>query len=371
MIIVDQKALTPEIDVIQFNSEYFQQHDNVAATAIPKLTDRTVTWINIVGLGNKRIIEQVAERFNIHALAIEDVVNTHQRPKLESFSDHLYIVLRMPKREMALSVGASEKTASDKPQTQEPAFDLEQISIFVGTRYVLTWQERDGDCFSRIRDRLRLSHGQIRQHGSDFLAYSLIDAIIDAFFPVLNKYSDALDDIEELLTEANGDYPVMKHLHVLRSDIRNLRRNAWSHRDVLRSLMAYEGELLSAETRLHLRDVADHTLQLVDLLETNRESCGDLQELYMSYVSMRMNEVMKVLTIIATIFIPLGFLAGVYGMNFSNEASPYNMPETEWYYGYPAALAMMLAVALAMLFYFRRRGWIGAKSRRTIPETGL
>lgn len=359
-IVIDKKAPAPQIDVIQFNDEHIRCHENIAVADMPPLVDEMVTWINIVGLGDKQIVEQVAERFDIHALAIEDVVNTHQRPKLESFPDHLYIVLQMPRREVS----------HEEPRKQD-VFDLEQVSMFVGARYVLTWQERNDDCFSRIRERLRTSRRQIRQQGSDFLAYSLIDAIIDSFFPILNQYSDAVDAIEELLMEANGDYPVMRELHILRSEIRDLRRSAWSHRDVARNLMAYEGDLLSDETRLHLRDVADHTMQLVDLLETSRDSCAGLQELYMSYVSMRMNEVIKVLTIIATIFIPLGFVAGVYGMNFSHDASPLNMPETQWYYGYPFALAMMLVVALGMLVFFRHRGWIGARSRKTIPKTGL
>ncbi len=338
-IVIDKDSPPPVIEVIQYDrKELTRQHD-IAVSAIPQLADDKVTWIDIVGLGDKAVIQQVASRFELHRLAVEDVVNTHQRPKLERFKDHLYIVLQMPK--------------------QDEELELEQVSLFVGKNFVLTWQERSGDCFAPIRDRLRSTSGMLRGRGNGFLAYALMDAIIDAYFPLMIQYSDELDNMEDLLTDVSAQYLLLQQLHHLRGDIRNLRRTVWSHRDVLANLISFEAEFLDEETRLHLRDVADHTLRLVEMMESHRDSCSDLQDLYLSTVSMKTNEVMKVLTIIATIFIPLGFIAGLYGMNFSTTASPWNMPETQWYYGYPMAIAIMVLVATGMLAYFRRLGWLG------------
>lgn len=338
-IVIDKDSPPPVIDAIQYDRKQLTRERDIGVPAIPQLSEDKVTWIDIVGLGDKAIIQQVATRFDLHGLAVEDVVNTHQRPKLERFKDHLYIVLQMPK--------------------QNDELELEQISLFVGKNFVLTWQERTGDCFDPIRERLRRTNGLLRGRGNGFLAYALMDAIIDAYFPLMIQYSDELDKLEDLLTDVSAGYLMLQQLHHVRADIRNLRRTVWSHRDVLANLISYEAEFLDEETRLHLRDVADHTLRLVEMMESHRDNCSDLQDLYLSTVSMKTNEVMKVLTIIATIFIPLGFIAGLYGMNFATDASPWNMPETQWYYGYPMAIAIMVLVAGGMLAYFRRLGWIG------------
>jgi magnesium transporter len=341
-ISIDVNSPLPEIEVIQYTADHLSRIHNVAPLDFPKLSRETVTWINVVGLGDKKIVKQVAAAFDIHDLALEDVVNTHQRPKVERYADHLYVVLKMPSRGEAI--------------------ELEQISLFIGENYVLSWQERAADCFDPIRKRIESPARMLRSRGNDFLAYSLIDAIIDSYFPLLNQYSDILDEIEDDLASTKTPYQLLQRLHHVRSDIRSLRRSVWSHRDVIAGLISYDGQLLTDETRFHLRDVADHTLRLVELMESSRDSCSDLQDLYLSTVSLRMNEVMKVLTIIATIFMPLGFIAGLYGMNFSHDASPWNMPETDWYFGYPMALAIMIGVAVGMLFYFRRLGWIGNRS---------
>lgn len=340
-LVIDQTAPRPVIDVVQFDDTDFHCFSDISPEQIPPLRCESVTWINVTGLGNLDVIEQVAARFNIHDLALEDVVNTHQRPKLEIFDDHLYLVLRMPRHNGEL--------------------DIEQVSIFLGETYVLTWQERHGDCFDPIRERLKAASGLMRQRGNDFFAYSLMDAIVDAYFPVLSSFADMLDQIEDMLVEADSSFAVMHQLHAIRQDVRSLRHNAWSQRDVINALIGYHGDLVHDETRLHLRDVADHTLRVVEMLESSRDSCSDLQDLYMSMLSLRMNEVMKVLTIIATIFIPLSFIAGLYGMNFDARVSSWNMPETKWRYGYPMALGIMLIVAMGMLIFFRRRGWIGQK----------
>ncbi len=349
-IVVDKKSAKPTVGVVQYSPTEIKLFEGIACAQIPEPKRDTVTWINVVGLGDKKIIRTIADRFDIHDLAVEDVVNTHQRPKVEDFGDHLYVVLRMP--------------------SNNGRIELEQVSIFIGKYYVLTWQERPGDCFAPVRERLKSSNRMIRRQANDFLAYALIDAIIDPYFPILTEYGDALDEIEDRLTASNAAFSIVHELHRFRSDIRSLRRTAWAHRDVIRSLISHEGELLTDPTRLHLRDVADHTLQLEELLESSRDSCSDLQDLYMSSVSMRMNEVIKVLTIIATIFMPLSFIAGLYGMNFSSSVSPWNMPETQWYWGYPLALLIMSTVAGAMVAYFYHQGWIGgwpSKRHRADP----
>ena len=298
--------------------------------------------MNIIGLGNKEVILKIATQFGLHGLAVEDVVNTHQRPKFEEYVDHFYAVLRLPSHVDGLY--------------------REQISIFVGKDYVLTWQEHSGDCFQPIRERLKSTKRMIRQLGSDFLAYALIDTIVDSYFPVLEHYTGELDQIEdELGDEENGDSlkrnPIVD-LYRLRSEVRVLRRDAWAHRELVRSLIANESNVITDETRLHLRDVLDHTHHLVDLAEACRDSCNDLHDLCFTFMSMRMNEVMKVLTIIATIFMPLSFIAGLYGMNFDSSVSGWNMPETRWYFGYPFALLLMLTISVSMLMFFKQRGWM-------------
>jgi magnesium transporter len=224
---------------------------------------------------------------------------------------------------------------------------------------VLSWQEQTDDCFAKVRERLRSPSRAVRQHGSDFLAYALVDAVVDSYFPVVNQLGDELENVEDQLVRPDELGTLMHDILKLRSDIRTLRRVAWAHREMIREWMAYDGRLLSQSTQIHLRDVSDHTIRLVELLDSCREMCTDLRDLHMSATSMRMNEVMKVLTVIATIFIPLGFIAGLYGMNFATDASPWNMPETRWYLGYPFALLLMATVAGAMLYYFRLKGWIG------------
>lgn len=346
-IVIDSNAPHPTIDVIQYSGEHLIESLDVSATNIPAIREDSVTWVNVTGLGSKEVIEQVAQRFSIHELAVEDVVNTHQRPKMEVFDRQVYLVLRMPQ--------------SDYES------DVEQISIFLGPNYVLTWQERAGDCLNPIRERLKIANGLIRRHQSDFLAYSLIDAIVDSYFVSISHYSELLDQLDDRLALESSDFSLVRKLHAIRYDVRSLRRYAWAQRDVVAELISYEKDLLSDNTRLHLRDVADHTLRVIELLESLRDSCSDLQDLYMSLVGLRMNEVMKVLTMISTIFIPLSFIAGLYGMNFSTAASPWNMPETLWRYGYPAILLVMSAIAGGMILHFRRLGWIGKPS---FPENG-
>ena len=348
-------AIETHIDLTVFDaSEIHRTKDATVDQCTEAARNDRVAWVNVVGLSDAELIDDLAERFGLHDLAAEDVVNTHQRPKLEEYGEHLYIVVRMPR--LMIDEGQERDDI-------DAGLDLEQVSLFIGDGWLLTFQERPGDCFDNLRKRLRNPKRLVRQRGSDFLGYAIIDSIVDSYFPVVADYAERIDEIEDRLMLLEEPIDLIGRLHRIRTEIRELRRTAWSHRDLLRSLMNYGGTWIQDDTRLHLRDVSDHTLQLVELLESNRDSCSDLQDLYLSTAGMRMNEVMKVLTVIATIFIPLGFIAGLYGMNFNPEVSPYNMPETQWYFGYPMAIAMMVVLTVAMLAFFYRKGWLRDATR--------
>ena len=336
---VHPEAPRPTIRVIRFGPQSIDDQDHVTFDELPNLLDQyPVTWIDVTGLGDAEIIGDIGELFGFHRLALEDVVHVHQRPKVEDFDDYLFIVARMP--------------ATTIP------FAIEQLSMFVGKNYVVTWQESPGDCFGMVRERLQSPGRPIRNTNADYLAYALLDAIVDAYFPVLEEYGQRIDLLDDLVSRSS-DADCMNQIHTVRADVRGLLRAAWPHRELVRRLSESQNELISEDTRTHLRDIYDHTLQILDLLESYRESCADLREFYMSAVSNRMNEVMKLLTIIATIFIPLSFIAGVYGMNFDPQASPWSMPELRSYWGYPATLAVMVVGGLGMLTYFWRKGWLG------------
>lgn len=297
-----------------------------------------VLWVNVDGLGDVDTVQRLGEMFGLHRLALEDVLHVHQRAKVEAYPDNLFIVARMA----------------------EPAPDAatEQISIFLGTDFVLTFQERPGDPLDPVRQRIRASSGRIRSAGPDYLAYAVLDAIIDYYFPVLEEYGERLDALEmELLTCPTRQE--MNHLHTVKREVMALRRAVWPQREALNALMREPTELIHDETRVYLRDAYDHVIQIMDLVETYRELASSLTDLYLSSVSNRMNEIMKVLTLFAAIFIPLSFIAGLYGMNFDPQVSPLNMPELHWYWGYPFALTLMAVVAFGLLWFFWRKGWIG------------
>lgn len=347
LLVIDKAAPKPVIDSTVYSTSSVERQSDVTATDLPSPQPDRVTWVNVVGLGDKATIETVAAHFGFHPLAVEDVVLTGQRPKIEDYGDHLYIVIRLPSYDVSRSDDADGEPLS-----------REQVSLFVGPGYVVTWQERAGDCFEPVRKRIGNAKRAIRSQGTDFLAYALIDAVVDSYYPVLNAYSDRLDTIEDRLI-ADGDLtnPTGELLRI-RQDVRALKRDAWSQRAMLQSLPQDGAGLFAAETLVHVRDVADHATHIGELLESLREGCGDLHDLHMSLVGMRTNEVMKVLTILSAVFIPLSFIAGLYGMNFSREASPYNMPETEWRYGYPVALGLMATTAAGMLAFFAKLRWL-------------
>jgi len=299
------------------------------------LPEGSVLWINVEGLSDPAVVRVIGERFGFHALALEDVLNVPQRPKVEWYDEHLLVVLR-------------------EIRHPEP---VEQVSFFLGDRVVVSFQERPGDCFDPVRARLRLGKGRIRSEGADFLLYSLCDLVLDAFFPTLEKLGDAVEAMEErvLVSPVPETFLAIRRL---KRELLEVRHAVWPARDALNLLLIEEHDLIRPGTKVFFRDCYDHTIQLMDMVETFREMASGLVDEYMSAVSNRMNEIMKVLTVMATIFIPLTFIVGVYGMNFDTKASPYNMPELTWAYGYPALLVLMAAVAGGMLYFFRRKRWI-------------
>lgn len=338
-VVVDPKGLPPTIKVLTYDVDHFEEHqvDQVDELA-PFLAGDRMTWVDIDGLGDASTIRKVGKLFNIHGLVQEDIVNVHQRAKVEEYDDHLYIVARMVQLDEHL--------------------ETEQISLILGDNFVITFQERPGDCLDPVRHRLRKSLGIIRERGTDYLAYALLDAIMDGYFPVLENYGDQLGHLEDQLL-ARPTSSVIARIHRMRSELFILRKSIWPHREMVNALLRESTPRITQETRVYLRDCYDHALQLIDLTETCREIASDLRDFNLSQISMRQNDIMKVLTITATIFIPLNFIAALYGMNFDPEVSRWNMPELEWRYGYPMALGFMLAAALGLLGFFQYRGWLG------------
>jgi magnesium transporter len=297
-----------------------------------------VVWLDVDGLGDAKVLEGVAELAKLHRLSLADAANPYQRPKVEDFGEYVFVVARAPLR------------------WPDGSLDTEQISVCLGDRLVVTFQERakPGDCFDLVRERIRKSIGLIRQRGPDYLVSALLDSTVDAYFPVLEELGERLESLEERAL-MDLDQATMRSLHAVRREFLTVRRAAWPLREAMGVLARDPTPRIADTTRPYLRDCYDHTVQIMDLVETGRELGTSLMEMHLSMASHRMNEIMKVLTIITTIFIPLSFIAGVYGMNFDH------MPELHWKYGYPMVLAVMLVIAIAMVVGFWRRGWLGRK----------
>jgi magnesium transporter len=297
-----------------------------------------VVWVDVVGLGSEDTLRSLAQIFRIHPLALEDVVHVHQRAKVDTYENYQYIVLRIPDR-------------SKEHLT-------EQFSLLLGKNFLVTFQERPGDCFDIIRAGIRQERSAARQDvHPDYLAYRLIDASIDAYFPIIEKIGDHLDRLDEPDT-VNDTQAALAELHVVRRELLMLRRAVWPLRDAISELRSDVSPFVNDSTRVYLRDCYDHSVQLIDLLESYRDISGDARDFILSTISNRMNEIMKTLTVISTIFLPITFIAGVYGMNFNPNASPWNMPELNWRFGYFFSLGLMVVVVLLMLKYFQRRGWL-------------
>jgi magnesium transporter len=347
-VVVDPNSRPPEIRLTAYDSQRIVERSIGDPAEIRNYLGGWPTiWVEVDGLGDAKTIEALGEIFGLHRLALEDVVNVHQRPKVETYEEHLFIVARMV--------------------SWHGHLDTEQLSIFLGTNFVLTFQEQDhpGDCLGPLRQRLREGRGPTRAAGPGYLAYALLDAVVDAYFPVLEHYGERLEAIESQVIEGAGG-KVVRQIHDIKHDLLHVRRAIWPQREAVNQLVRDHNRFINAETRVYLRDCYDHTVQLIDLVETFRELGTDLRDFYLSAVSNRMNLTIRLLTVISTIFIPLTFIAGIYGMNFDPNSSPWNMPELRWRYGYPLALGLMAALGCGLLFYFWRAGWLS--DRQVEPE---
>jgi magnesium transporter len=351
ILVAEPGAAMPEITFTGFSADDFQELDILDIATIKPLVEKwPICWLNIDGLGDAKIVGDIGDIFDFHHLALEDVLHPVQRAKVELYPDYVFAVIRM-------------LIDQHSPET-------EQLSIFLGKNYVITFQEQPGgDILDPLRERIRKKRGIIREMGADYLMYAIIDTVTDAYFPVLEDYGEKLDEIEDKIFE-KGQKELAKKVHGLKRDIVTIRRAVWPLRDAIATLYRDPIPFISQETRYHLRDCQDHVLRIMDLIETSREYAQDLTDLYLSSVSQRMNEVMKVLTIITTVIMAPTLVAGVYGMNFNPAVSPWNMPELNWVFGYPMALSMMAGVALTALLYFRLRGWLGSNESRAAESNG-
>jgi magnesium transporter len=322
------------ITVIDYDASHFQEKIVSQITeCFPFRDTETVTWINVDGLGNSTVIEELGKCFTIHPLILEDILNTEQRPKMEELETYIYLNLKM------LSYIEAEKDVK-----------VEHFSMIFGSNFLISFQEDIGDIFDPVRERIR-KDGRIRKFGPDYLAYALIDGIVDNYFIVMEKLEERVEDLEEELV-INPTPDSLQKINQLKKDMIFLRKSVWPLREVINNLERSESTLIKESTTIYLRDVYDHTIQVIDTLETFRDMVSGMIDIYLSGLSYKMNEIMKVLTLIATIFIPLTFVVGLYGMNFRN------MPEIEWEYGYYSVLVVMVIMVLGMLIFFRKKKWI-------------
>ena len=338
-LIPSEGAQPTRIHAICYGTSEIAEHSDVTVGDLEELVEsQPVTWIDVHGLADIETLRRIGDLFELHPLALEDIVHVHQRPKVEFYEDHLILFSRM--------LHAEETLRS------------EQLVIVLAKGLMVTFQEQPGDCLEPVRERLRGGKGRIRGSGADYLTYAIFDAVIDSFFPLLEAFGERVETLEtEVLTDPKPDS--LTRIHTLKRELMELRRIVWPKREMVNEMLRDGSDLIAEDIHVYFRDCYDHIVQLMEFSESYREIATGLSETYLSSVSTKMNEVMKVLTIIATIFIPLGFIAGVYGMNFDPAASPFNMPELGWYFGYPLALLLMLTVAVGLVGYFWKKGWIG------------
>jgi magnesium transporter len=338
---IPEDAQPTELALISYNSDRAVRKDlQQPEECLPYLEEQMTCWLDVQGLGTESALRKIGGIFDLHPLVLEDVVNVPQRPKLEFFEDHMLMIVHMI-----------------RPSPKGHGFIPEQIGFVLRQRALLTLQEEtEWDCFDPVRDRLQRNLGALRQRGAGYLTYTLLDTIVDGYFPILENYGEYIEALEDEVVMRPTRKTIEK-VHDLRRELLMLRRYIWPQRTVVNSLIRDGGDLLTQENRIYLQDVYDHIIQILDILETYREVSSSLMDVYLSSVSNRMNDVMKLLTVISSIFIPLTFIAGVYGMNFDPDKSPFNMPELDWYWGYPACLGVMAIIAIALVTFFWRQGW--------------
>ncbi len=334
-LVADPQSPKPVVHVMAFGAEKFLERDLRSTAELNQLpqivAEHRVTWINVQGLGDTETVRQLGELFGLHPLPLEDVLGNHQRSKVEQYGDNLFIVARMLEGGMTMAT--------------------DQLGMFLSKNFVITFQHLAGDCFDPLRERIRRGGGILRTSGPDYLAYAILDGVVDSYFPICEGFGDHIETLEEeIIRSVDGD--LVARIHTVKSKLLILRKAVWPLRDALHVLVRDPIPLITEDTRVYLRDCADHTFQIIDLVETYRELSSNLMDLYHSALSNRTNEVMQMLTVIATIFIPLTFIVGVYGMNFEY------MPELRWKYGYFAVWGVMLSVAGGLLWFFQRKGWL-------------
>ena len=330
----DRKIEHPRISLFDYSADRWEEKtlDHVEES-FPFKETPSITWVNVDGIHQIELLEKLGAGFGLHPLVLEDILDTEHRPKYENYDEYLFTVFKM---------------LSFDDQTGD--IQAEQISIILGPSYVLSFQERVGDVFEGVRGRIRNGKGKIRRMGADYLTYALIDSIVDSYFIILEKIGDRIELLEEELI-SDPTPKTLQTIHRFKRQMILLRRSVWPLREIIKDLQTEGSPLIGETTDIFLRDVYDHTIQVVETVETYRDIISGMIDIYLSNMSNKMNEVMKVLTIIATIFIPLTFIAGVYGMNFNY------MPDLEWRWGYPAAWLLMFAIFCGMMIYFKKRKW--------------
>lgn len=324
-----------KITIIDYDDMHIQEKEiKTIDECFPFKNKPTVTWINIDGIHQVEIIEKIGKHFKLHPLALEDIMHTKQRPKMEDFGDYIFIVLKIPY--------CDEKDNKIK---------VEQISLILGPNFVISFQEIEKALFNPIRERLRNVKSRIRKFGADYLTYTLIDVIVDNYFMIMENLEKRIEDIEEeLITDPTSE--TLHAIHKLKREMIFLGKSVWPLREVINSLERGESSLIKETTEIYFRDVYDHSIRVINTIETLKEMITGMLDIYLSSVSKKLNEIMKVLTIIGTIFIPLTFITGIYGMNFRY------MPELNWFWGYPIALFIMVGVGISMMIYIRRKKWL-------------
>jgi magnesium transporter len=329
-----QHAEKAKITLCEYDESRFQEREISTLEGIsPPPAGAAVTWIHIDGLQEISLLEQMGKNFCLHPLTLEDILNTEQRPKSEDHGDYLYIVLRL------------------FHEGDDGALIPEQVSIVLGANWLISLQEKEGNLIAPIRERLRNEKGRLRKAGADYLAHALLDAIVDSYFVILDKFGEKIENLEDALVGRPSPH-TLRAIQAFKREIILLRKSAWPLREMLGGLGRSDSPLIREQSVIYFRDVYDHAVQVIDTIETYRDMLSGMLDIYLSSISNRMNEIMKVLTIIATIFMPLTFLAGVYGMNFKY------MPELEWRWGYFALWGVMIIIAIFMLIYFRRKKWL-------------
>ncbi|WMW23271.1 magnesium/cobalt transporter CorA [Methanolobus mangrovi] len=331
----EERTEKPKITIIDYDKDNYQERVvETVEECFPFKDYPTISWINIDGIHQVDIIEKLGKHFGLHPLVMEDIVHTSQRPKMEDYDNYIYVVLKML------------WFADDDTDVK-----AEQVSIILGHNFVLSFQELEGDTFNSVRERLRNSKGRIRTMRGDYLAYALLDSIVDNYFIIIERFGEIIEDLENKLIE-NPSPETLQNIHDLKKEMIYLRKSVWPLREVINGLERTESPLFQDTTFVFLKDVYDHTIQVAETVETYRDILSGILDVYLSSVSNKMNEVMKILTIIATIFIPLTFLAGMYGMNFSY------MPELGWKWGYPAVWTINILIFISMYMYFRKKNWL-------------